>query len=266
MKKNRTLIGISALLVAMIIIVFALYVNNNNETSNSQTGREWMEALHSHALRVQQYAEIYQNPKEYPQALRYMLSRNPEMLDFVYAYPKKKGKLFSDTLGNVSKGVFPHLYQWDEKWGYAAYGDSILAISGCAPTTLSMVVAGLTGRSDVTPYTIAKYAETKGYYVHGVGSSWDLMEDMEQFGIASQSMENDRDSIFDALRKGYPIICSMLPGDFTSTGHFILFYGIQDGNIQVHDPNSIERSSKLWEYEALEHQIAALWCYQEMDF
>lgn len=53
----------------------------------------------------------------------------------------------------------------------------------------------------------------------------------------------------------------MRPGDFTSTGHFIVLVGIEDGKIRVNDPNSRARSQVLWEYDRLESQINNLWSY-----
>ena len=70
-----------------------------------------------------------------------------------------------------------------------------------------------------------------------------------------------RDEIFAELESGHPIICSMRPGDFTSTGHFIVLVGIEDGKIRVNDPNSRVRSGQLWEYETLEYQINNLWAF-----
>ena len=77
--------------------------------------------------------------EEYPQELFDMLSRNPEMREFVMEYPKKKGNVYADTVGEVTKGEFPLLIQWDEKWGYGNYGDSSIAVSGCGPTAFSSV-------------------------------------------------------------------------------------------------------------------------------
>ena len=51
----------------------------------------------------------------------------------------------------------------------------------------------------------------------------------------------------------------MRKGDFTTTGHFIVLVGIEDGKIKVNDPNSKERSNLLWDYERLEYQIKTLW-------
>ena len=92
-----------------------------------------------------------------------MLSRNPDMLDFVEGYPEKKGQVFADSIGDVKKGEYPLLLQWDERWGYGDYGTSCVAVSGCAPTVISMAVAGLTGEDSITPYTVASYAQENGY-------------------------------------------------------------------------------------------------------
>ena len=52
----------------------------------------------------------------------------------------------------------------------------------------------------------------------------------------------------------------MLPGDFTTEGHFIVLAGrAENGEYLVRDPNSVSRSDKTWTYERLAGQIAALW-------
>lgn len=200
---------------------------------------------------------------DYPEELLEMLSRNPEMREFVLDYPDKKGKVYADTIGEVTKGEFPLLLQWDHRWGYGAYGNSLVAVSGCGPTALASVIAGLTGENTVTPYTIAKFAEEQGYCVEGVGTSWELFTSgIRSFGIAGTEMSLSKDTVFEALQNGQPIICSMRPGDFTTTGHFITLVGIEDGKIKVNDSNSKKNSKTLWEYETLEPQIKNLWVFQ----
>ena len=46
----------------------------------------------------------------------------------------------------------PLLLQWDERWGYRYYGDQMMAINGCGPTCLSMVVSYLTQNGRYHPY------------------------------------------------------------------------------------------------------------------
>ncbi len=208
---------------------------------------------------------ILQNPDAYPQALLEMLARDISLLDFVLGFPEKQGNVYADSIGSVQQGQFPLLLQWDERWGYGPYGDSFLAISGCAPTALAMVAAGLTGDASITPYAVAQYAQENGYYMPGQGTSWALMtEGCRQFGVQGEELPLSESAVMDALASGAPVICSMRPGDFTTTGHFIVLVGAEDGKIRVHDPNSTQRSNQLWSWETLEYQIKGLWVFHAL--
>lgn len=223
------------------------------------TTKERLKNLSKKNLKVE---AILNNYKDYPESLLDMLSRNDEMVDFVLEYPKKKGKTYKGTVSEAKEGEIPLLLQWDKNWGYAPYGSSSIAISGCGPTALSMVAVGLTSDHTITPYKVAKMAESYGYYVEGVGTSWALMtEGCQRFGIHSKEISLSKEVIYNTLKKGQPIICSMRRGDFTTTGHFIVLTKIEDGKIKVHDPSSIKRSNLLWEYERLEGQIKNLWAF-----
>lgn len=204
--------------------------------------------------------DVINHYDDYPEELLDMLSRDIQMLDFVIDYPVEKGNVYSNSVGEVQKGEIPLLLQWDERWGYGKYGNSIIAISGCGPTALSMVAVGLTGDKSITPYKVARISMEKGYYLDGVGTSWSLMvEGASYFGVQSKELSLSKSLVFEALEKGYPIICSMGKGDFTTSGHFIVLVGLEDGKIKVNDPSSKKRSNILWDYERLEYQIKNLW-------
>ena len=110
--------------------------------------------------------EILEHQAEYPDELLLMLANNPETLEFVKNYPKLQGTVNNaDQLKKkIREGSIPLLIQWDEKWGYGAYGNSNIAISGCGPTCLAMVAAGLRQDTSVTPLAVANYAQEQGYY------------------------------------------------------------------------------------------------------
>ena len=222
------------------------------------------EKLEKMVLQDERMQEIVDHYDSYPEDMLALLSRNIDMLDFVLGYPEKKGQVYADTIGEAEEGVFPLLLQWDERWGYGYYGDgeNTLAVSGCAPTALAMIVAGLTGDASNTPYEIAQYAQAEGYYVSGIGTSWDLMTwGCQHFGVYGETISLSEESVFSTLESGTPIACSMRPGDFTTGGHFIVLTGIEDGKIRVNDPNSIVRSNQLWDYEVLAGQIKNLWAF-----
>ncbi len=217
------------------------------------------------ALTDPKVREVVAHKDQYPEELIELLENNAETVDFVLGYPEKKDTAPAETIGDVTQGEIPLLLQWDERWGYAYYADDMIAVNGCGPTAIAMVAAGLTGDNTVTPYKVAQFSAGNGYYAGDSGTSWSLMtEGAQQFGIYGEEMGLSEDEVFSALENGHPIICSMRPGDFTTTGHFIVLTGVEDGKIRVNDPNSRVRSGKLWDYSRLEYQINNLWVYTAM--
>lgn len=287
MKKNkrRHLKKSVKYIFILILIVFAItnfYPKINNYILNLNMGEEISDKSDSSNINIEninlddslstldklkelskyenKINDIIDNYDKYPELLLEMLARDLDMLDFVIDYPQKFGNIYSDNVGNIKRGEIPLLIQWDERWGYGKYGDSSIAISGCGPTALSMVIVGLTGDNTMTPSKIAKFSEENGFFLSSSGTSWDLMTiGARKLGIKSNELPLSKNSIFSALKSGHPIICSMRAGDFTTTGHFIVLVGIEDGKIKVNDPNSKKRSKELWEYERLQHQIKNLW-------
>ena len=248
------------------IIMAADQNGNVSDTPiENSTDADLLQTLQTLKKQEPKIQDIIDHFQEYPSELLEMLSKNLDMLDFVLEYPNKKGEVFSDTIDDIEPGTYPLLLQYDPRWGYAFYGDDVIAVNGCGPTCLSMVIAGLTGKNTITPYTIASYAEQQGYYAPDSGTSWSLMSDgAAHFGIIGEELTLSRSARENALSSGQPIICSMRPGDFTTTGHFIVITGLKDGKFIIKDPNSKERSNQLWDYQILEHQISNLWAFQAL--
>ena len=206
-----------------------------------------------------------QGVSEYPESLLELLKLNPETESFVMGYFENKDRHPEiDLTDEVVQGTIPLFLQWDERWGYETYGSDFLAITGCGPTCLSMVWCGLSGGTDLNPLRMAQYAEQEGYYVKGAGTAWDLMTyGAEELGLTTENIVFDADHILAKLRSGIPIICAMRPGDFTTTGHFIVLTGVDEyGRIMVCDPNSRNNSEKTWDVEQLIPQIKNLWGYR----
>lgn len=198
----------------------------------------------------------------YPAEIIELLSKNPETVDFVEHYGEKKDAPAAETVGEVVKGQIPQLIQWDERWGYSPYGTSTIAVSGCGPTCMSMIIAGLTGDSSVTPAKIAQYGMANGFISEENDTYWQLMEETSQnWGISCQEVNAAESSVAAALTAGHPIVCSVGPGYFTNNGHFIVLAGYADGNVTVYDPFSIANSEKTWEYAQIADQIRAMWMY-----
>ncbi len=265
-KKKRKLkksivkkikIFFSFLLVGILLIF--LFKNHSCENISKESISKV-----SFVEKSNQVLKIIKNPDDYPEVLLKMLYRNPDMFTYVYEYPEKVGKIYSDDIGKIKKGEVPLLLQYDQRWGYGMYGDDTIAVEGCAPTSLSMVIAYYTNNTKITPSVVADFAYKNGYYISGSGSSWLLLtEGASRFGISGRTVPLVKTTIYRYLEEGKPIIASMGPGDFTRTGHFIVFTGVKDGKLKVNDPNSRINSEKLWEYEKIESQIKNLWVYEK---
>lgn len=196
---------------------------------------------------------------EYPQYMIDLYEANPETKDFVLNYPFRKKQTVDLSSYDITQGV-PLFLQWDPMWGYEKYGSSCIAVTGCGPTCLAMAGYYLTGDPTMSPDKIAKFAQREGYYEAGAGSSWTLIsEGAGKLGLQAKELPLVKKKITDALEAGYPVILSMGTGEFTSSGHYIVLTGVEDGDFRVNDPNSRLRSQRLWSYEELEDQIRNIW-------
>ena len=202
--------------------------------------------------------------QEYPESLAELLENNPETAEFVRDYGKEAGISHTIDLTNeIHPGEIPLFIQWDERWGYELYGNEMIAVDGCGPTSLAMVLAGLTQDASWSPLRVAEFAQENGYYVDGSGSSWSLMSDgASSLGLKAKVLSLDKGVIQKELNEGHPIICIMGPGDFTSSGHFIVLTGLNDdGTVRVNDSNSRINSKKSWDLDRIMGQIRNLWSY-----
>lgn len=195
---------------------------------------------------------------EYPWFLIELLENNPETENFVLNYPFREQQ--DIDLSVYSRDTVPLFLQWDEAWGYEKYGSSIIAVTGCGPTALSMAGYYLTGNVDFNPKAIADFSRENGYYEPGYGSSWTLIsEGGPKLGLTVKELPLVKKKMVNALENGHPVILAMGPGDFTTTGHYVVLTGYSDGFFAVNDPNSPIRSQKPWTYEELESQIRNIW-------
>ena len=214
---------------------------------------------------VQSYADrhnIYMS--EYPDEMIQLLASNKETKKFVLEYPEKKDLAPEINLDKEARdGSMPRFLQWDQRWGYREYGDGIIGINGCGPTCLSMVYIYLTGDTGMNPYQMAVYSQNNGYYVNGTGTSWELMgRGASNLGLDAVQIPLDENRIIANLEAGNPVICSMGPGEFTKTGHFIVLTEYENGKFKVNDPNSKKRSRHKWSYEDIAESVLNIWVYR----
>lgn len=160
------------------------------------------------------------------------------------------------------KGTMPTLYQKDDQWAKHPYAEADFGESGCGPISLAMVYIYLTGDTSRPPTYVADLS-TAGGYASTEGTSWSFMEEgATLLGIQSEALSAEKQTILTRLEAGNPIIAIMGPGDFTTTGHFIVIYGIdENGKLKIKDSNSEERTKQAWDIDTVLSQCRGLWAY-----
>lgn len=203
---------------------------------------------------------------DYPQELVALLERNPETEDYVLRYPLEKDRQHHIDLSEYTREEVPLFLQWDSRWGYMKYGDGLAGCTACGPVCLSMAAYYLTGDDTYAPDKMITYAQLGDYYSWGSGTSWTLFsEGAVELGFDVTELPLVEGIILDHLEQGHPVICAMGPGDFTSTGHFIVLTGTENGLLRVNDPNSRKNSEKLWDYGDIQSQIRNLWAIDDCE-
>ena len=147
--------------------------------------RSWTETV----LRLQELgetdpviAEISADLSLYPQNMLEALANNPEMAGFVAGYSDRSLVAEKGLSESEKRQKIPLLLQWDPRWGYQAYGEnSCIGVSGCGPTCLSMVLYALIREETLTPDRIAAFSMENGYYIEGIGTSWELIYDFRNY-------------------------------------------------------------------------------------
>ena len=200
----------------------------------------------------------------YPQELRQLYDSNPEARSFVLAYHREKDEPHPVDLSRYKQSEeMPLFLQWDIRWGFTDYGGECAAASACGPLCLSMVGFHLTkDESRFSPDKVIEFSKSNGYCITGIGTSWSLMsEGAAELGLKSEVLPLGEEIMINALEDGKPIILIMGPGEFTSSGHFIVLSGYSNGKFTVKDPNSIKKSEKAWSYDEFSEEIMNIWAF-----
>lgn len=163
--------------------------------------------------------------------------------------------------------------QTDSRWknhNYSAKGErKTIGSSGCGVTAAAMVIATLKDKG-VTPVTTAEWSMAHGYKALNQGTFYTyFVPQMSQYGITcrrlntanlyGKSSSTAHSEALNALKAGNWVIACMGKGNWTSSGHYILLYGYENGYVYINDPASTApcRVKNTWALFA--KQVKYLW-------
>jgi ABC-type bacteriocin/lantibiotic exporter with double-glycine peptidase domain len=137
-------------------------------------------------------------------------------------------------------GQPPYLSQYDNRWRMIPYTiisdkNQNIGSSGCGITCMAMVLQAH-GHNVLPPDTAKLALEMHDRSEHD-GTEWEYFGHVaKKYSLDLVESSSTGDAV-KALKDGALIICSMGPGYFTRSGHFILAWGLDpNGNILVNDP------------------------------
>ena len=166
------------------------------------------------------------------------------------------------SLGDIrfTDGATQVIYynQLDKRYAGKPYGTDDIGTYGCGPTCMAMVVSSLTNDT-VDPVEMARWAYENGYWCSKSGSYHSLIPGAAKaWGLPVQGCgKTDGQRIVDALSQGKLVVAIMLKGHFTSSGHFIVLRGVENGKILVADPASYTRSQQTWDLSIILNEASS---------
>lgn len=134
-------------------------------------------------------------------------------------------------------------------WGpkmYSNHNDKsqTMANSGCGPTSMADVVATLKDAS-VDPWTLAQLAMAWGDRTYNSGTAWSFFPHVaKEYGFSKMVQTKNLDALKACLDAGGYVVCSMGPGYWTKSGHFITAWKYDGTYVYCNDPASSSRKKQ----------------------
>ena len=199
---------------------------------------------------------VYDNFYNLDDVDAYLTGNDPDTIEFIY----NKNHKFTDF--NFYKGESvklkrktPYYLQWDNRWAYDNLYPTNIGISGCGPTSLSMIISRLTNNL-IYPNEMAQKASK---FMNDGGMDWAFIDHIaKEYNLKVTDINLDKDKMIKTLEDG-PLLISVGRGYFTLYGHILVIDSYKDGKFIINDPNSVKNTMREWEYEQLKDQIVHIW-------
>lgn len=203
---------------------------------------------------------VYDNFYNIDDVDAYLTGNDPDTIEFVY----NKNHKFTDF--NFYKGESvklkrktPYYLQWDNRWAYDNLYPTNIGISGCGPTSLSMIISRLTNTL-IYPNEMAQKASK---FMNDGGMDWAFIDHIaKEYNLKVTDINLDKDKMIKALEDG-PLLISVGRGYFTLYGHILVIDSYKDGKFIINDPNSVKNSIIEWDYDDISDQILKIWKFSK---
>ena len=166
-----------------------------------------------------------------------------------------------------------HYLQTDARWKAEPYrvpGEtSTIGSAGCGPTSAAMLIASLKD-VNVTPKTCADWSIKNKYKALRQGTYYTyFVPQFKVYGIECRRLNTanvygkSNDQVHELAKqeliKGNVLIACMGKGNWTSSGHFIVPYAYENGNVLINDPASTKSTRAKNTWKLFTSQVKFYW-------
>ena len=159
--------------------------------------------------------------------------------------------------------------QDDSKWGSESYSivgsrSQTIATSGCGPTSMAMVLNYYVDDS-ITPIQTSIFALANNHRTRYDGTSWGYFEDMaNEYDLEFLQTASSVEALEWMNEKEDPlVICSMGRGLWTSEGHYILLWNVDNNIAHINDPASTNKKRTENSYKLMASQCKQYFCFNK---
>lgn len=199
---------------------------------------------------------------DYPDEIVNLLKVNEETKDFVLNYPSKIVDFKPDIINfseyeNCTEP--PLLMQWDLRWGYLSYNESVMGISGSAPTALSMAAIYELQDISLTPVHIAEFATGSNCQ----GKPEKLLSDgARALDMTVLEIPRNDSRLRQAVSESGSVVVCLTDGKILS--QVIVIRGLdEDGKYLINDTMSKSRSEKSYTFADIGSHLKKIWKYSK---
>lgn len=149
------------------------------------------------------------------------------------------GKSRSWNLNIYGEPKLTYISQIDNRWKNYPYTvtnnkSQTIGKSGCGVATAAMIIDSIVGNVSVTE--LADVFVKYGYRSPNNGTYWSANRAIaDEFNIEYQETSNFS-VMLEKLKNNNYIIASVGNGLFTTGGHYIMIYGVDENNLKIYDP------------------------------
>lgn len=117
----------------------------------------------------------------------------------------------------------------------------------------------------ITPLQTAIYALENRHRTRWDGTSWGYFEDMaNEYDLEFLQTASSKEALRWMNTQEDPlVICSMRPGLWTSGGHYIVLWDVNNGTAYINDPNSREKRKTENSYNYMASQCRQYFCFNK---